>query len=111
MRATVTRNTGTGTNDWNRPDPALLTEVGVIACRAWSKEKKDVDDSNKTGVIEGVAVLIPVAADVKERDRLEVRDRLGFLQFGGPIYVETLRPMGGSGSRANHRQLFCKRHL
>lgn len=110
MRATVTRDSTPGKGDWGTPKAAKLVEVGVVPCRAFSKQRRDVDDSGKSAVVEDLRAIVPVGADVKENDRLVIRDRSGALQFDGPVLVEAMVPRGGSGSRANHSELMLTRH-
>ena len=113
MRATIERATTTaGKNPWGQPKRAVLaTVVGTVPCRAWSKDKRDVDDAGKDAVIEGVAVMVPSTTTIKKHDRLTIRDRAGAVQFDGPVYVLTKRRIGGSGSGPSHRQLFCRRNF
>lgn len=110
MRATVTRDVDPGADDWGNPEAGDFDEVGVVPCRAWSQSKRDASDDGKSVVIEDLRALVPVGADVQELDRLVIRDRLGQLQFGGPVLVEAVQPAPGPGSRARHQELMLKRH-
>jgi len=112
MRATVSRDPTAGTSDWGGPEKAVFVEVGggLVPCRAWSKAKRIIDDSGKSGVLEDLRAIVPVGADIEEQDRLVIRDRLGEMQFDGPVLVETKVPKGSSGSRASHFELMLRRH-
>lgn len=110
MRATVNRDLSTAENPWGRPGPPSFVEVGVIPCRAYSKMRRDVDDSDKSAVIEDMRAIVPANADVAEEDELVIHDRLGVLQFGGPVLVDTRDRRGGSGSRPGHYELGLRRH-
>ncbi len=110
MRATVSRDGSTAVNDWNRPGPPVFVEMGVVACRAYSKQRKDVDDDGKSAVVETMMALVPATADVAEDDQLVIHDRLGVLQFDGPVLVEARARRGGYGSRPSHYELTLRRH-
>ena len=111
MRATVERDSTPGETDWGTPEAIVLVEVGVVPCRAYSKQKRDQDDSGKSVVVEDMRATVPAGADVKKEDRLTIRDRSGLLQFGGPVLVEAAQRKGGSGSRASHVELMLRRHV
>ena len=105
MRATVSRKASVvrGT----RASAPRFEEIGILVpCRVWSKSRRDVGGA----VVEDMRGIIPASADVKEEDQLVVYDRLGVLQFEGPVLVETRTRKGGSGSRANHFELMLTRH-
>lgn len=114
MRATVSRDPTVGSNKWGGPAKAVFVEIAggsnAVPCRAWSKVRRDADDSGKSAIIEDLRANIPVGADIQEQDRLVIRDRLGVMQLDGPMLVEAKIRKGGSGSRASHFLLMLKRH-
>lgn len=111
MRAQVQRKAPGATNAWNRPGAPTFGEVGEVACKVWSTRREDRDDSGKTIVVEDLRAHVSSSADVLEGDQLtDVRDRLGVLQFTGPLLVETKIRQGGSGSRPSHYLLTLRRH-
>lgn len=110
MRATVSRNTNTLKNSRGRPAAPTFGEIGIIPCRAWSKQRRDADDSNKDAVIEDMRAQVPASADVKKGDQLVITDRRGLVQFEGPVLVLARMPMAGSGSRPSHAELMLRRH-
>jgi hypothetical protein len=110
MRATVTRDMTSTTSDWGTPDAPSFVEVGVIACRAWSKSRRDQTDSGKTIVIEDMRAMVPSGADVEEGDQLTIRNRMGNLIFDGPVAVEAKQRKGGPGSAASYDELMLMRH-
>ncbi len=109
MRATVERNTAAD-GKWG---PGVeFTRVGVIDCRVFSKTIKDVTDSRKSAVVRIPFAHVPVAADVEQGDQLvSITDRLGFVQFAGPLSVETKEPAPGPGSRPPYFELMLEGHL
>lgn len=111
MRATVSRDSTPGKTDWGRPEVIKLVEIGVVPCRAWSKVKREADDSGKSIVIEDMRAAVPVNADIQKNDRLVIRDRRGLMQFSGPVLVEAKVRRGGAGSRPSHFELMLKRHV
>ena len=110
MRAEVTRDTS-GKNDWGTKAAQTLVDLGLVPCRAWSTGRRFVTDSGRSGVIEDMRAMVPLSANVEESDRLVIKDRLGVLQFDGPVFVESKIRVSGSGSRANHFELMLTRHL
>jgi len=65
-RATIERDTSAGTDGWGRPiPPVFTTQTNAIACRAWSKSRKHVDDSGKEVLIEDIRALFPKDADIQ----------------------------------------------
>jgi len=111
MRAEVTRDSTPGITDWGRPEALKLVVVGVIACRAWSTQRRNQDDAGKSIVIEDIRAVVSITADVLERDRLSIKDRAGVLQFDGPVFVEAKQRKSGPGSRPSHFELMLTRHL
>lgn len=110
MRATVSRDNSTLKDPHGQPVAPTFVEVGIIPCRAWSKQRRDVDDSGKSGVIEDMRALVPGSANVQEEDQLVIRDRRGVLIFDGPVLVEARMQMSGSRSGPDHFELMLKRH-
>jgi hypothetical protein len=112
MRATVSRDPTAESSDWGGPEKAAFVEVvgGLVPCRTWSTTKRMVDDSGKSAVVEDLRAAVPVGADIQEQDRLVIRDRLGVMQFDGPVLVEARVRKGSSGSRASHFELMLTRH-
>ena len=110
MRAMVQRNTGDPAAKWS--DGVDFTNVGTIDCRVFSKTIKDVTDSSKSAVRRVPMAHVPVGADVQQDDQLvSVTDRLGFVQFKGPLGVETKEPAPGPGSRSPYTVLTLEGHL
>ncbi len=110
MRATVSRDFSTDTDSGGHPIAPTFVEVGVIPCRAWSKMRRDVDDSGKSAVVEDMRARVPADADVEEEDQLTIHDRLGNLLFGGPVAVETKARGAGPSSVTSHYELMLTRH-
>lgn len=111
MRATIERDLSSTTTDWGRDGPPSFVEVANgVPCRAYSKMRKDVDDDGKDATVEDMRCLVTAAADVQEEDQITIVDRLGVLQFGGPVLVDTRSRRGGAGSRPMHYELGLRRH-
>lgn len=114
MIAEVQRSPTQPTDGWGREEPPVLAAASTIACRAWSKSRREVRDDGKQAVVEDLRAIVPAAADVQEDDRLTIKDRLGATIFGGPVAVETItrRGQSPSGSAASgHLELMLTRHL
>lgn len=105
MRAAVSRSPAQANDDWGRPGKPVFASAGSVPCFAWSKMRKEIRDEGKEVVIEDLRALVPIGADVTERDRLTIVDRLGATLFGGPVaVVADTRKIG-------HRELMLTRHV
>ncbi len=113
MRATIERSPDQGTNDRGRPSPPIYAELsGQVPCRVWVKDrKKDVNNVGKIAVVEDMRGIFPPSADVRRHDRLTITNRLGAVQFGGPIAVLTDSRRGAAGSSPGHVEFMLERHL
>jgi len=105
-RAVITRNIEAATDAWNRPDPPTFTALETIACRAWSKTRKHVNDDGKEVLIEDIRALFPKDADIQTGDRVTINDRLGVLIFDS-LAVLTVRR---KGANVRHREVLFERH-
>jgi hypothetical protein len=79
-RCTLERDAAHGTPDgYGLPSESdwqpLLVE---LPCWLWSTAERELIDGEKSAVIEDLRLLVPMATDVTERDRVNgVTDRLG----------------------------------
>ena len=106
-RAVIQRASSGGTDAWNRPDPPTFTvQPDPVACRAWSKTRKHVDDDGKEVLIEDIRALFPKAADIQTGDRVTVTDRLGNLIFDSLAVLTVSR----RGANVRHREVVFERH-
>ena len=106
-RATIGRDTSSGTDAWNRPiPPVFTTQPKAIACRAWSKTRKEVRDDGKEVLIEDIRALFPKSADIQTGDRVTVNDRLGALIFDSLAVLTVSR----RGANVRHREVVFERH-
>lgn len=106
-RATIGRDTSSGTDDWNRPiPPTFTTQAKAIACRVWSKTRRHVDDDGKEVLIEDVRGLFPKTADIQTGDRVTVNDRRGTLIFDS-LAVLTVN---SRGANLRHTEVMFERH-
>lgn len=105
-RAAITRDTSSGTDDWGRPIPPTFTALATVACRAWSKTRKEVRDDGKEVVIEDLRALFPKSADIQTGDRVTINDRLGALIFDS-LAVQTV---SRHGANVRHREVMFERH-
>lgn len=106
-RAVIQRAGSAGTDAWNRPDPPTFTvQPDNIACRAWSKTRKHVDDDGKEVLIEDIRGLFPKSADIQTGDRVTVNDRRGTLIFDALAVLTVSR----KGANLRHREVVFTRH-
>ncbi len=106
-RAVVQRDTSSGLDAWNRPiPPTFTTQAQPIACRAWSKTRKEVRDDGKEVLIEDIRALFPKAADIQTGDRVTINDRLGNLIFDSLAVLTVSR----KGANVRHRSVMFERH-
>lgn len=107
-RAAVERNTEASTDAWGRPAAPVFTALATIACRAWSKMKKQVRDDGKEVLLEDIRAIFPADADIETGDRVTVNDRLGNAVFEGPVAVQTITRRGAN---VRYREAMLTRHL
>lgn len=121
MRAVVSRHADTSQTDgWGqtKPDANGFAEVGTVPCWAWSKStRRAIDTGGKSAVVEDMRAMLPryidnedgnaqrEPTDIEVGDQLEITDRLGVVQFAGPVAVESISFEPGS-----HLELMLKRH-
>ncbi len=105
-RAVITRDTVATTDAWNRPSPPTFTAHKTIACRAWSKSRKEVRDDGKEVLVEDLRALFPKDADIQTGDRVTVNDRLGNLIFDSLAVLTVSR----KGANLRHRSVLFTRH-
>lgn len=106
-RAVVSRDTSDSTDDWNRPIPPTFTvQPDDIACRAWSKSRKEVRDDGKEVLIEDIRALFPKGADIQTGVRVTINDRLG-----APIFDSlAVQTVSRRGANVRHREVVFERH-
>ncbi len=105
-RAVIQRDTGATTDAWNRPSPPTFGAHLTIACRAWSKSRKEVRDDGKEVVVEDLRALFPKDADIQTGDRVTVNDRRGTLIFDSLAVLTVSR----KGANVRHREVVFERH-
>lgn len=106
-RATIGRDTSSGTDDWNRPIPPVFTiQPKTIACRAWSKSRRHVNDDGKETLIEDIRALFPKGADIQTGDRVTINDRRGTLTFDSLAVLTVNR----RGANLRHTEVIFERH-
>lgn len=75
-----------------------------IPCRAWYIGSQEPVHSDRPGVVDMRAVLVPSDTDVREGDRLpSVLNRKGETLFDGPLVVDAV------GERLNDGKIDCLR--
>ena len=105
MRAYVQQDDNAGTTDGvGQPVAPSWSAKETIPCKAWSENSRQLLDANRTAVLEGVVVLLPLDADVVDTDRIEKitnrQDDRTF--FPGPLRIDTIQQWKGS------KELFCE---
>lgn len=105
-RALVQRDTGTAVNRYNQRQPdAWTTHLAAMPCFFYtSPSRTQVGEAvvvERTAVIEQLRMLVPLDADVTERDRIaSVTDR-----EGNAIYTTPLNIRSVIQKRRTHREL------
>ena len=107
-RAAVERNTASGTNAWGQPAVPVFTARATLACRAWSKTRKEVRDDGLEVLIEDIRALFADGADIQTGDRISsITDRRAGVVFSGPLAVQAI---SRRGQNARHREAVLTRH-
>ena len=105
-RAIIERNAEAGTDPDGHPLPAIFVNHKTLACRAYTKARKEVIDGDKTAMIEDLKALFSLKdnADLTEDDRItNITDRLGVVLFAGPLDILTVQ------RRSNHFEVSLDR--
>lgn len=105
MRASVERNTASGTDAHGHPVTPSFTSTGdPVPCFVWSTAKNERRDGDKQAVVEDWRMLIPKTADVVNGDEIaSVEDRQGNEVLPGRMRVETVQP------KHTHREAVLQR--
>lgn len=92
MRAVIERDTATGEDDFGQPVKPDFTPLATIPCWAWSKQRRERVDGNKSALIEDLRALFPLDADVLAGDEIvNITDRRGRVLVAGRIQIETMQ--------------------
>ena len=92
MRALVQRNATSTTDVYGHPDAPSFAALATVACRVWSKNRKETVDGSKHALIEDIRCQMPLGTDVTELDRISaVQDRLGAEIWAGPLRIDTIQ--------------------
>lgn len=90
-RATIERDTSSGSDAFGAPVAPEWTSQGEAACYVWSRTRRPVVDGEKVVTVQDLRAAFPRATDIAEGDRLQsVQDRIGTTLFPGPLTVRTV---------------------
>jgi len=92
MRAYLERN-GTATTDTHgHPEAPAWATLATVACRVWSKTRRELVDGKKVAVAEQIRCGMPLDTDVTELDRIaSIKDRQGTVLWQGPLFIEAIQ--------------------
>jgi hypothetical protein len=103
-RAALERDMASGDDIYGQPLPPDWQPVGVLPCRAYSTQAREVTDPGGETVIVDVRALFPRAADVRHGDRIvSISTRLAVVIWPGPFAVDTVVP------RSDHHEVMLRR--
>lgn len=90
-RAHVQRDTQGTVDEYGQYEPAVwVTHIASLACKFYTSSRME-QVAQTTQVVSTVRLMIPVNADVSERDRIvDIRDRLGAVIETGPWNVKSV---------------------
>lgn len=92
MRAVIQRNTTATTDGYGHPEAPTWGAHGTFACRVWSKNRQEENDTKKTALVEDLRCSMPLDADVTEDDRIQnITDRQGVVLWAGPLRIDTIQ--------------------
>lgn len=136
MRATIQRRAGDAADDWDGPPPSDFYDRATVPCRAWSRVRRVLRPDGGVITIEEMRAILPVfsrsadggwitgwitgwigpsasdktSTDILQNDRIEIKDRLGVVLFGGPLVIDSVVRRGGFGSSSSHLEVLAIRH-
>ena len=78
MRATVQRDTATGTDGFGMPNAESFTaHLASLPCWVYTKGEREIVDGTKTAILADHKMLVPIGTDITEDDRVTaIKDRL-----------------------------------
>ena len=82
MRATVQRDTASGTDGFGLPNAASFTaHIASLACYVWTnpgrESEREIIDGAKTVILADHKMICPLGTDITELDRITaIKDRL-----------------------------------
>lgn len=91
MRATVERNTASGTDPHGNPVTPVFSEIAAspLSCFVWSKTSRELVGDDRTAMIEDMRAMFALGADIAEDDEIaSVTDRKGATIVAGRLRVE-----------------------
>lgn len=91
MRATVQRNTATGTDAHGNPVVPVFAEIATspLACFVWSNTSRELVGDDRTAMIEDMRAMFKLGADIAEGDEIaSVANRSGVAIIPGRLRVE-----------------------
>ncbi len=92
MRALVERDTAVGVDDFGNPVKPAFTTHGTFPCWAWSRQRREQVDGDKSALIEDMRAMFPIDADVLAGDEIkQIEDRQGKVLFAGRVQIETMQ--------------------
>jgi hypothetical protein len=93
QRAVVQRATTSGTDDSGNPNgPATwATHIAALACWLYGSTEKEAVAEETTAVVTDLRLMVPLATDVTEQDRIAgVTDRRGTVIEAGILEIDTV---------------------
>ena len=91
MRATVERDQATATDQWGQPVKPDFAVIATLPCYAWSKQRRELIDADRSAVLEDIRAVFPKDADLNEQDRIaKIENRRGDVIFAGPLVVTSV---------------------
>lgn len=107
MRAAIERDANAGMTDpGGQPvPPDFQPHLSGLPCRTWFEQREEItQDIRKNIVIEERRMVVPLATDIIEDDRVvQVTDRLGSEIFSGSARIESV------GRRQDHLALLLQK--
>lgn len=91
MRATVERNTATGTDPHGNPVAPVFAEIAAspLSCFVWSRSSRELVGDSRTAMIEDMRAMFALGADITEDDEISaIADRQGKTIVPGRLRVE-----------------------
>ena len=91
-RATVQKDTATGTDAYGNPKPASwATHIASLACYYYTKTKTEIYDGDKQAVVAMQRLLVPLGTDITEKHRITaIKNRLGTSLISNPMLIRAV---------------------
>ena len=91
QRCTIERDQAAVDTAWGQPgNPDWQEHLADVPCRVWVEAGREPVDVDRTAAFNDRRIMVPVATDVTERDRIAQVSERGAVILDGPMGIEAV---------------------